>query len=306
MTITANTFLSVNIGAAPNDGLGDPLRTSFSKINDNFTYLTDTIWPNIQITRLFTDITSSFISSYNLLQADSIESTFIGNANTQYIGNTFSVNTFSVTSFVSNTITGNVLVGVLGNTGANAAFVTNLSVSQIGTIDNLTVNNDITTTSLNASNIGNVSPGKGYFTNLSVSENISLTGLTSTVGNVNFLIRDIVNPSFTVGSSFPLNINNIHSSIPGNQTSQYRLFTLGNSTVFVSNITYANISAGIERILVFRNNTDSLATRYITLPTTFNSANTSNITISPGGSAYMHFIPFDTTSANVYVLIANC
>lgn len=299
MTITANTFLSVNIGTAPNDGTGDPLRTSFSKLNDNFTHFTDTIWPNIQITRLFTDITSSFISSYNLLQADSIESTFIGNANTQYIGNTFSVNTFSVSNFVSNVISANVLSGVLGNTGPNAAFITNLTVSQLATVNNLTVNNTITTTSLNSSNIGNVSPGQGFFTNLSTTGNISIASNTS-VGNVRWLTRDIVTTQFTVGSDFPL------SFATGGVTSQYRLLTLGNSTVFVTNLTYASISQGVDRIYVFKNNTDSLATRYITLPTSFNSANLANIRVSPGGSAFMHFIPFDTTSANVYVLIANC
>ena len=31
----------INIGAAPDDGTGDPLRTSFSKVNDNFTELYD-------------------------------------------------------------------------------------------------------------------------------------------------------------------------------------------------------------------------------------------------------------------------
>ena len=29
----------INIGALPNDGTGDPLRTAFQKINNNFTYL---------------------------------------------------------------------------------------------------------------------------------------------------------------------------------------------------------------------------------------------------------------------------
>jgi hypothetical protein len=32
----------VNIGGLPNDGEGDPLRTAFSKINNNFTYLQQT------------------------------------------------------------------------------------------------------------------------------------------------------------------------------------------------------------------------------------------------------------------------
>lgn len=304
MTITANTFLSVNIGAAPNDGTGDPLRTSFSKLNDNFTHFTDTIWPNIQITRLFSDITSSFISSFNLIQADNVEASFIGNANTQYIGNTFSVNSFSVDSFVSNIISANVLIGVLGNTGANAAFVTNLSVSQTATVNSLTVNNSITAASLNSTIIGNSTPGEAFFTNVSVTNDIIL-GANSTIGNIRFLTRDIINPDITIGSNYNLNIS-VYASTPGLPTSQYRLYTLGNSSVFVTNIIYANISTGVERIHIFRNNANSLATRYINLPNNFNNANVSNIAVSPGGSAFMHFIPFDTTAANVYVLIANC
>lgn len=298
MTITANTFLSVNIGTAPNDGTGDPLRTSFSKLNDNFTHFTDTIWPNIQITRLFADITSSFISSFNLLQADSIESSFIGNANTQYIGNTFSVNTFSISNFVSNVVSANILTGVLGNIGANAAFVTNLNATGTATVNNLTVNNSITVSSINVANIGNVTPGQIFVTNLSVTNDITL-GSNTSVGNVRWLTRDIITTPATVGSNFTVNLARSSSS-------QYRLITLGNSTVTVSNITYGQISTGIERIIVFKNNTDSLSTRYITLPTTFNSSNVSNIRISPGGSAFLHFIPFDSTEANVYVLIANC
>lgn len=34
------TIQSINIGSAPNDGTGDPLRTAFGKINDNFSNLT--------------------------------------------------------------------------------------------------------------------------------------------------------------------------------------------------------------------------------------------------------------------------
>ena len=44
---------SINIGSAANDGTGDPLRTAFDKINDNFTELYDRFGggsPNIEIT----------------------------------------------------------------------------------------------------------------------------------------------------------------------------------------------------------------------------------------------------------------
>jgi len=44
---------AINIGSAANDGTGDPLRTAFDKINDNFTELYDRFGggnPNIEIT----------------------------------------------------------------------------------------------------------------------------------------------------------------------------------------------------------------------------------------------------------------
>lgn len=37
------TIQTINIGSAPNDGSGDPLRTAFSKINDNFSNVTTDI-----------------------------------------------------------------------------------------------------------------------------------------------------------------------------------------------------------------------------------------------------------------------
>ena len=289
MTITANSFLSVNVGVEPNDGLGDPLRTAFIKLNDNFTHFTDTIWPNIQITRLTTDVTSTYISTFNLLEADQIESSFVGNANTVFIGNTFSVNTFSVGGFTSNILTANVLLGVLGNIGANAAFVTNLNATGTATVSNLTVNNSITASSINVSNIGNVIPGQATFTNISVTGNLA---------NVRWIGRSI---------SSQLQINQDQALDFGfsSAVSQYRMAILGNSSIFNSNITYNVIQPGVERIVVFKNNADSLSTRYITLPNDFNNLKKTNIEVSSTGSAFMHFIPFDTTATNVYVFIAN-
>jgi len=34
----------INVGAAPNDATGDPLRTAFQKINNNFAFLTQSSW----------------------------------------------------------------------------------------------------------------------------------------------------------------------------------------------------------------------------------------------------------------------
>jgi hypothetical protein len=288
MTITANTFLSVNIGAAPNDGTGDPLRTAFTKLNDNFTHFTDTIWPNIQITRLTADVTSTYISTFNLLESDQIEASFIGNANTSFIGNTFSINTFSVNSFSSNVINANILSGTLGNLGANAAFVTSINASGTATANNVVVNNSISASSLNVTNIGNVTAGQGYFTDVSSTNIANVRWIGRTISNDAQVFRDQ-----TIDLSY------------GSANSQYRIFIIGNASVFVTNITYNTITQGVERIIVFKNNASSSATRYINLPNDFNNLMKTNITLSTTGSAFMHFIPFGSDAANVYVFIAN-
>ena len=42
MTISTQSFLSINVGTTANDGTGDDLRTAFIKVNDNFQYMGNT------------------------------------------------------------------------------------------------------------------------------------------------------------------------------------------------------------------------------------------------------------------------
>lgn len=42
MTISTQSFISINIGTTANDGTGDDLRTAFSKVNDNFQWMGNT------------------------------------------------------------------------------------------------------------------------------------------------------------------------------------------------------------------------------------------------------------------------
>ena len=298
MTITANTFLSVNIGAAPNDGTGDPLRTAFTKLNANFDQITNYIWPNLQISRLSSDIDSSTTSSFNFLGADTVNALILGNANTSIVGNTLTVNNFVLSNLVSNVITANSFVGTLGDTQANPAFITNLSVT-----NNVTVNNTIQTSNLTVNDIGSFSNltvnNVGSFSNISVTGNITL-GSSSIVGNTFWLLRSFGGST----SSIVSNVNLLLT--PSTTSAQYRFRTLGNATVFQTNVVYSTIQPGAERIYVFRNNADSLSERYVILPTAFNNLNVTNVRITSTGSAFMHFIPFDDTVANVYVMIANC
>ena len=42
MTISTQTFITINVGTTANDGTGDDLRTAFIKVNDNFQYMGNT------------------------------------------------------------------------------------------------------------------------------------------------------------------------------------------------------------------------------------------------------------------------
>jgi len=110
MTITSSTFSNVNVGSAPNDGTGDPLRTSFIKINENFQHFTQTIWPNVQISSLYADIVSTYISQFNLIQTQTVEA---GTVYSNVSGNLIiTKGTFDTTSNIT---------GAIGNVTHNLA-----------------------------------------------------------------------------------------------------------------------------------------------------------------------------------------
>ena len=56
----------INVGSSANDGTGDPLRTAFNKINDNFTELYNTSAFDQQITISGNEISSN-VSNANLV-----------------------------------------------------------------------------------------------------------------------------------------------------------------------------------------------------------------------------------------------
>jgi hypothetical protein len=66
-------FSNVNVGTAPNDGTGDSLRTSFTKVNENFQDIL-AIWPNVSENEIFANITSTYVSTFNLVEAETLSS----------------------------------------------------------------------------------------------------------------------------------------------------------------------------------------------------------------------------------------
>jgi hypothetical protein len=150
-------FVYVYTGAAPNDGTGNSIRDSFTILNENFRWFHGNIWPDQSQNDLTANITSTYISRFNLVQSGEVQSGSFGNtdASSTYLGNVFTAS--------------NSFQGRLGARGGNAAIVSTLSATGNVTVANLLVNgsatfSSLTISSLNGTVIGNVTPSTGAFT----------------------------------------------------------------------------------------------------------------------------------------------
>ena len=311
MTITSSNFSNVNVGTVPNDGTGDPLRTSFTKINENFQYINEKLWPNLLIDppSLTTDIVSSYISDFNLITASQILVTKgEGNitANT-FIGNMVITNYFDVDTHIANVIYANSINGVLGNNGANAAFVTNLTASGNVNAANSSITNTLVANTIVSDYLGSIdntianiwilNTGNITAANLFVVGNIT-TGPNSNISGFHTLrtisnLRSNLTGTITLGLA-PVSSNNSVAAV-----------NFGNSSSQVLTVNYGSIVKGTQRTMIFQNNVNSLATRYIVLPNSFNNKGTANILIPSAANAMFQFTALESDAANVFCFIAN-
>lgn len=138
----SNARANVNIGAAANDGTGDPLRNAFEKISNNFSDLytflgNGTHLGNVSQANLGNVTIGNIILSGTLVTSGSSPgggTTFAGNVT---VGNVIST---------SGTFTSNVIAGNITSTGGT--FTGNVSFS------NITISGNIVS--------GNIGPGVGF------------------------------------------------------------------------------------------------------------------------------------------------
>ena len=207
-------FSNVNVGTAPNDGTGDSLRTSFTKINENFQDILS-IWPNVSENEIFANITSKNISYFNLVEAETLS------------GNTFSSESGNINVTVSNVnISGGDLTvsGTITSTDAITAPTFNGNIS--GTTAIFTGN--ISGTSSNLLSINHVvrSP--------------SGSNLDTPINGVSDAYEFVLNTTDSVGSITAFTINagttvtaTLNATIQAGLERTYMLFNPGPS---ISNI----------------------------------------------------------------------
>ena len=287
------TFYFANIltGAAPNDGTGDPLRTAFTKINQNFNTLTPNIG-NAEIRCL--SLTSTYISSFNLINSDVVYSSNFGNAGTVYTGESLTVNTVTANTYIGtiSTNTASFINANIGSLTANTAIISNGSIN--GTV------------------IGNQTPATGGFTTITTTGNVTLANLATLKVNTSSGTNSILNIE-GLGWIQQKVMNGLYAGL----TSPHTVYLWNNpdsASVSIDNISSnltlvmdSTIVGGYFKNYVFRNITSNLL--YVTLPNTVpitnNNLGTNVFTVTGNTTAFLTFRAADTTAANVFIQITN-
>jgi hypothetical protein len=259
----------IDVGTAPNDGLGDPIRTAFIKCNDNFTqlYVRAQPSPPPTLVGIDGDVAGMYAYDSNYFYycfADYDGSSTIWAQVTQ-IGNVSVSSIVSGTSEVSVTdVNGNVAVSINGVSNVAVFTVNGIQATGIiSTTGNVTGNyflgngsqlTGLPETYANANvaaylltNTGNIAAG-----------NVLVTGAVSATGNVrggNILSSGMISTSGDI-------INQGFISATGNiETAGYFVGT------FVGNVTGNFVVPGANTQIVFNTNGNADATAGLTFDT---------------------------------------
>lgn len=135
------SFCYINIGSSANDGSGDPLRTAFNKINDNFTYvigLSGNVSSNVNLAGY---ATISYVNA-GLANVSGVDLSTLNSA----LANVTAVNLSNLNNALANinvtllSNVGNLIASVTANTPPKVGIVSNLQTS--GTVTGQTVLNN--------------------------------------------------------------------------------------------------------------------------------------------------------------------
>jgi hypothetical protein len=146
MTISTNQFITINTGSTANDGTGDSLRASFTKVNENFANISDIGFNAANIVSTGTVQAVTFLGDGSqltgLVLAPAVTAVTV-TANAQ-------ANITSVGTLTSLTVTGNVVAGNVAGTNLTGHIATaaQTAITSVGTLTSLTVSGNITTSNV--------------------------------------------------------------------------------------------------------------------------------------------------------------
>jgi hypothetical protein len=261
----------INVGTAPNDGLGTPIRTAFQYTNNNFTQLFSLPNPNPPSTlagkagdvpgmyayssAYFYYCFGTYVNSSTIIWAQIAQ----GNtASTSSIANgTSNVTIGSANANVTVGVTGTSNIAVFSNTGVSITgnIKTSGQVTATGNVyGNIVVGNYLYG---DGSNISNISGGAGNYSNANVAEflpvysgNILLSGMSvtgnidATLGNIQAFAYYTYNNISAAGNIRGGNLKTAGEvSAAGNVTGSYILGDGSQLTGIPASYTDANVAA---------------------------------------------------------------
>jgi hypothetical protein len=259
---------NINVGSAPNDGTGDTIRNAFIKVNENFQFI-EAFFPNTDVANLTANITSSGTSTFNIINGGTI-----GNAGTAFLGATVSAATIGNSGA---TLTGSAVnvTSVIAST-VSAATIGNSGTSLTGTL-----------TTANQASINSI--GSSVTSNVSVVGNLILNSTSiSLVKSLQY--QTLTAPSANGTYNLIFNLTNV-SQVAFHMSSNVAFTLVGTP------------ESGIRKDYIFFNNTGS--TRIVTLINSNNNKGNANIAVANGTVATISMISTDTTSANIFAMVAN-
>lgn len=271
-------FSNVNVGTAPNDGTGDSLRTSFIKVNENFQDILS-IWPNVSENELFANITSTYVSTFNLIEAE--------------------------------TVSANILTSDFGNIEITTSNV-NISNGDLDITGTITTSGSITTPTLN----GNIDGTTGSFSgNVSLNTLFgNIDGTTGTFsGNISGTSSNLLSINHVIksptGSELGTSINGVSDAYefilnPTDNVGSTVAFTIDENTTVTGSLN-ATITPGIERTYIVFNPGPGLSNLVLPFYSNRTNVNTSTIEISGNSTAFVIVRAVNSDIGNVFVQIAN-
>jgi hypothetical protein len=271
-------FSNVNVGTAPNDGTGDSLRTSFSKVNENFQDILS-IWPNVSEREIFANITSTYVSSFNLIEAETLSGNVLssesGNINVATTNVNISGGSLNVAGTITSvgTITAPIFSGnISGTSGTYTGTVTASSFT------------------------GNISGTTGVFTG-------NISGTSSNLLSINHIVRS---PS---GNNLNTPINGVSDAYEfvlntTNSIGSIVAFTINAGTTVTSTLN-ATITAGLERTYMIFNPGPSVSNIVLPFYPNRTNINTDTIEITGNTTAFVIVRTVNTDIGNVFAQVAN-
>ena len=187
---------TINIGSSANDGTGDPLRTAFDKINDNFTEL---YGATAEANDIGEDTSPQLggnldLNGHSITTARSNENININPAGTgtiELVANTNVTGDLAITG--NTTVSGRIF---LGDGATDVTQVTGVFEADNLTIDGTTITSKVTNGDVTIQGNGT---GVVAIPNLKVDGNISVTDneIQTTVSNSDLNILKIINKNST-------------------------------------------------------------------------------------------------------------